>query len=122
MSYQLKVIKDHPIMLLPLDESSGTSAMDISGCGNTGTYVGGLQSTTITNSLISQTFSFTTSINNISTTTFAYLSGVTSSIQNQINNISGVSLSANNNFIGSNTFANITFTGTLNNINTTGQY
>jgi len=44
MSYQLKVIKDHPIMLLPLDESSGTSAMDISGCGNTGTYVGGLQS------------------------------------------------------------------------------
>ena len=44
MSYQLKVIKDHPIMLLPLDESSGTSAMDISGCGNSGTYVGGLQS------------------------------------------------------------------------------
>ena len=44
MSYQLKVIKDHPIVLLPLDESSGTSAMDISGCGNTGTYVGGLQS------------------------------------------------------------------------------
>ena len=44
MSYQLKVIKDHPIMLLPLDESSGTLAMDISGCGNTGTYVGGLQS------------------------------------------------------------------------------
>lgn len=43
MSYQLKVIKDHPIMLLPLDESSGTSAMDISGCGNSGTYVGGLQ-------------------------------------------------------------------------------
>jgi len=44
MSYQLKVIKDHPIVLLPLDESSGTSAIDISGCGNTGTYVGGLQS------------------------------------------------------------------------------
>jgi hypothetical protein len=44
MSYQLKVIKDHPIGLWPLDESSGTSAIDISGCGNTGTYVGGLQS------------------------------------------------------------------------------
>jgi len=44
MSYQLKVIKDHPIVLLPLDESSGTSAIDISGCGNTGTNVGGLQS------------------------------------------------------------------------------
>jgi hypothetical protein len=44
MSYQLKVIKDHPIVLLPLDESTGTSAIDISGCGNTGTYVGGLQS------------------------------------------------------------------------------
>lgn len=44
MSYQLKVIKDHPIMFLPLDEPSGTSAMDISGCENTGTYVGGLQS------------------------------------------------------------------------------
>ena len=44
MSYQLKVIKDHPIVLLPLDESSGTSAIDISGCSNTGTYVGELQS------------------------------------------------------------------------------
>ena len=47
MSYQLKVIKDHPIVLLPLDEYSGTSAIDISGCGNTGTYVGGLQSNII---------------------------------------------------------------------------
>jgi hypothetical protein len=44
MSYQLKVIKDHPICFLPLDESSGTTAIDISGCGNSGTYVGGLQS------------------------------------------------------------------------------
>ena len=44
MSYQLKVIKDYPIALLPLDESSGTTAIDISGCGNSGTYVGGLQS------------------------------------------------------------------------------
>jgi len=62
--------------------------------------VGGLQSTTITNSLISQTFSFTNSINNISTTTFGYLSGVTSSIQAQINNFSGVSLLASNIFSG----------------------
>ena len=44
MSYQLKIIKDHPVGLWPLDESSGTSALDISGCGNAGTYVGGLQS------------------------------------------------------------------------------
>jgi microcystin-dependent protein len=47
----------------------------------------GLQSTTITNSLISQVFSFTTSINNISTTVFGYLSGVSSSIQTQLNNL-----------------------------------
>jgi hypothetical protein len=44
MSYQLKIIKDHPVGLWPLDESSGTSAVDISGCGNDGTYVGGIQS------------------------------------------------------------------------------
>lgn len=44
MSYQLKVIKDYPIGFWPLDESSGTTASDISGCGNSGTYVGGLQS------------------------------------------------------------------------------
>ena len=42
MSYQLKVIKDYPIGFWPLDESSGTTASDISGCGNSGTYVGGL--------------------------------------------------------------------------------
>ncbi len=40
MSYQLKVIKDYPIAFLPLDESSGTNAADISGCGNNATYVG----------------------------------------------------------------------------------
>jgi hypothetical protein len=44
MSYQLKIIKDYPIGFWPLDESSGTTASDISGCGNNGTYVGGLQS------------------------------------------------------------------------------
>ena len=40
MSYQLKVIKDYPIGFWPLDESSGTTASDISGCGNNGTYTG----------------------------------------------------------------------------------
>jgi hypothetical protein len=40
MSYSLKVIKDYPILFLPLDESSGTTASDISGCGNNATYVG----------------------------------------------------------------------------------
>jgi hypothetical protein len=40
MSYQLKVIKDYPIGFWPLDESSGTIASDISGCGNNATYVG----------------------------------------------------------------------------------
>ena len=40
MSYQLKVIKDYPIGFWPLDESSGSTASDISGCGNNATYVG----------------------------------------------------------------------------------
>jgi hypothetical protein len=40
MSYQLKVIKDHPIGFWPLDESSGSTAVDSSGCGNNATYVG----------------------------------------------------------------------------------
>lgn len=40
MSYQLKVIKDYPVGFWPLDESSGTIAADISGCGNNGTYIG----------------------------------------------------------------------------------
>ena len=40
MSYQLKVIKDYPIGFWPLDESSGTTASDKSGCGNNATYVG----------------------------------------------------------------------------------
>jgi hypothetical protein len=40
MSYQLKVIKDYPIGFWPLDESSGTTAADISGCGNNATYLG----------------------------------------------------------------------------------
>jgi hypothetical protein len=40
MSYELKVIKDYPIGFWPLDESSGTTAADISGCGNNATYIG----------------------------------------------------------------------------------
>ena len=42
MSYQLQVIKDNPIAFWPLDESSGTAALDISGSGNIGTYYGSL--------------------------------------------------------------------------------
>ena len=41
MTYQLKVIKDYPIGFWPLDESSGSTAADISGCGNNGTITGG---------------------------------------------------------------------------------
>ena len=41
MTYQLKVIKDYPIGFWPLDETSGSTAADISGCGNNGTITGG---------------------------------------------------------------------------------
>jgi hypothetical protein len=44
MSYRLKVIKDFPIGFWNLDESSGTTAFDASGCANNGTYYGGLDS------------------------------------------------------------------------------
>lgn len=40
MSYYLDVIKDSPIGLWKLDESSGSVAYDISGCGNHATYIG----------------------------------------------------------------------------------
>lgn len=50
--------------------------------------VGGINTTTILDGLISQTFSFTGTINNINTTVFGYLSGVSSSIQTQLNNLS----------------------------------
>ncbi len=43
MSYDLKVIKDHPVGFWKLDETSGTTAADSSGCANNGTYVGGIQ-------------------------------------------------------------------------------
>lgn len=42
MSYQLKVINDYPIGFWPLDELSGAIATDVSGCGNSGTYTGGI--------------------------------------------------------------------------------
>jgi hypothetical protein len=41
MSYQLKVIKDHPIGFWMLNETSGNStALDYSGCNNNGSYTG----------------------------------------------------------------------------------
>lgn len=40
MSYYLNIIKDSPIGFWKLDESSGTTATDSSGCGNNGTYTG----------------------------------------------------------------------------------
>lgn len=44
MSYQLKIMQDNPIAFWRLDETSGTTAYDYSGCSNNGTYVGTLQS------------------------------------------------------------------------------
>ena len=44
MSYRLKVIKDFPIGFWNLEESSGATAFDASGCANNGTYYGGLDS------------------------------------------------------------------------------
>jgi microcystin-dependent protein len=49
--------------------------------------VGGINTTTILDGLISQVLSFTTSLNNITPTVFGYLSGVSSSIQTQLNNL-----------------------------------
>ena len=43
MSYYLSVIKDSPTGLWKLDETSGSVAYDISGCGNNGSYVGGIE-------------------------------------------------------------------------------
>lgn len=42
MSYKFKVIKDYPVGFWTLDESSGTTALDSSGCDNNGTYTGGV--------------------------------------------------------------------------------
>ena len=43
MSYYISILKDSPIGFWKLDEVSGTSARDSSGCGNNGSYVGGVQ-------------------------------------------------------------------------------
>jgi hypothetical protein len=40
MSYSGRILKDYPIGFWPLDETSGTTAADSSGCGNNGTYTG----------------------------------------------------------------------------------
>jgi len=40
MSYTLKILRDYPLGFWALDETSGSSAADISGAGNNGTYVG----------------------------------------------------------------------------------
>lgn len=78
--------------------------------------VGGINTTTISDGLISQTFSFTGTINNINTTTFGYISGLTSSAQTQISNLAtkltDISYSASTTTIAN----NLVFTGTLNNI------
>lgn len=47
MSYRLKILKDNPVAFWPLDESTGTTANDISGCSNHGTYTGGLSNNLI---------------------------------------------------------------------------
>ena len=49
--------------------------------------VGGINTTTILDGLISQTFSFTGTINNISTTTFAFINSLTSNAQAQLTNL-----------------------------------
>lgn len=81
-------------MLLPLDESAGTSAMDISGCGNTGTYVGGLQSNIlplipggISGNLINDTKSIT-----LSTTKDYYGSSVSGGFANKYTSQNNFSL------------------------------
>jgi len=42
MSYYLSVIKDSPIGMWRLDESSGLTAYDASGCDNNGSYIGSI--------------------------------------------------------------------------------
>jgi microcystin-dependent protein len=86
--------------------------------------VGGINTTTILDGLISQTFSFTGTINNITPTVFGYISGLTSSAQTQLNNLAtkltGISYSGTTTTVA-NTLATatLTFSGTLNNISTT---
>lgn len=48
MSYKYSVLADHPIGFWALDESSGTTALDYSGCENNGTYIGGINNENLT--------------------------------------------------------------------------
>lgn len=86
--------------------------------------VGGINTTTFTDGLVSQTFSFTGAINNITPTTFGYISDLTSSAQTQISNLAtkltGLTFSGTTTTV-SNTLASstLTFSSTLNNISTT---
>ena len=43
MSYKSTILYDYPIGYYPLDELSGTSALDYSGCENDGTYTGSIE-------------------------------------------------------------------------------
>jgi microcystin-dependent protein len=83
--------------------------------------VGGINTTTILDGLISQTLSFTNTINNISTTTFSYINSLTSNAQAQLTNLA-TKLTAIS-YEGSNTTTTISgdllFNGTLNSISTT---
>lgn len=86
--------------------------------------VGGINTTTFTDGLVSQTFSFTGTINNITPTTFGYISDLTSSAQTQISNLAtkltGLTFSGTTTTVA-NTLATstLTFSSTLNNISTT---
>lgn len=42
MSYSYKILRDYPVAYYLLDETSGTTATDLSGCANNGTYTGGI--------------------------------------------------------------------------------
>ena len=83
--------------------------------------VGGVNTTTILDGLISQTFSFTGTINNISTATFAFINSLTSNAQAQLTNLA-TKLTAIS-YESSNTTTTIAgdliFNGTLNSISAT---
>jgi microcystin-dependent protein len=68
--------------------------------------VGGVNTTTILDGLISQTLSFTNTINNISTTTFAFLSGATENLMTAINNLKTKTDTTNTNLATTTTTAN----------------
>jgi len=125
MSYKYSVIKDNPLGFWFLDEQSGTTAIDISGCGNNGVYLqsfsnpplpltyGGINSVEISN-LQSITFPLTYNYYGISKETpianssysynpftiecFIYPKSLTSTMEPVVADAaSGVGLYANNN-------------------------